>query len=76
MTINVRDFLALAAGSELHAGLIVLRSEGLDREEQWAWLASAVSFLETRPADYLVNRVVEITAPGPRGFLDRALPGT
>jgi predicted nuclease of predicted toxin-antitoxin system len=35
VTINATDFLRLAAASPLHAGLIVLRAQGLTREQQW-----------------------------------------
>jgi predicted nuclease of predicted toxin-antitoxin system len=42
VTINASDFLVLAAAVELHPGLIVLRSRGLTREEQWGWLEPIV----------------------------------
>jgi predicted nuclease of predicted toxin-antitoxin system len=44
-TINASDFLMLAGKSEIHAGLIVLRSPGLNRDEQWAWLEPVVTSL-------------------------------
>jgi predicted nuclease of predicted toxin-antitoxin system len=42
VTINAADFLRLAAASPLHAGLIVLRAQGLTREQQWERLRPAV----------------------------------
>jgi predicted nuclease of predicted toxin-antitoxin system len=74
VTINAEDFLELAAESVLHAGLIVLRSQGLTRQEQWAWLEAAVRYLEARDDNHLVNRVLEIRTPGAHGFTDRPLP--
>lgn len=42
ITINAGDFLVLAEGSDLHAGLIVLRSRGLSRDEQLAMARARV----------------------------------
>lgn len=61
VTLNVSDFLMLAADSELHAGLIVIRRAGLSREEQWEWLEPVVDSLEEK-GEPLINRVVEVTA--------------
>jgi hypothetical protein len=62
VTINAADFLRLAAASSLHAGLIVLRAQGLTRERQWEWLGPAVERLLGLHDD-LVNKAVEITGP-------------
>ena len=70
-TINARDFLKLASDSEVHAGLIVIRSQGLDPDEQWEWLEPVVrSLLASGVA--LVNKAVEVTGPG--RFSVRDLP--
>ncbi len=74
ITINAQDFLELAGGSSLHAGLIVLRSEGLTSNEQWEWLSAALDWLEQQPDGYLINRLIEIRSPGAKGFTDRPLP--
>jgi predicted nuclease of predicted toxin-antitoxin system len=34
VTINAKDFLSLATGSEVHPGLIILRESGLTPDEQ------------------------------------------
>lgn len=65
-TINASDFLHLAAGSELHPGLIVLRISGLTREEQWSHIEPAAIKcldIEAEGGD-LINQVVEITGSG------------
>jgi predicted nuclease of predicted toxin-antitoxin system len=73
VTINAADFLRLAVASQLHAGLIVLRAQGLTREQQWEWIEPVVErLLESN--DDLVNRSVEITGPGK--FVIRKLPHT
>lgn len=71
VTINARDFLRLASASELHAGLIVLRSQGLARVEQWAWLEPVLRHLLATGTD-LVNRAAEVSGPGK--FSLRELP--
>lgn len=42
VTINASDFLVLAGSVELHAGLIVLRSRGPSRDEQWEWVEPVI----------------------------------
>jgi predicted nuclease of predicted toxin-antitoxin system len=64
VTTNARDFLALAK-INLHPGLIVLRESGLTREMQWKHLEPVVRFvLDSGERDFLLNKVVEIAAPG------------
>jgi predicted nuclease of predicted toxin-antitoxin system len=63
ITVNASDFLRLATASPLHAGLIVLRAQGLTREEQWEWTAPAIEAL-LGSGENLVNKAVEITGPG------------
>lgn len=70
VTTNAADFLELL-GEDLHPGLILLRESGLNREEQWERIMPAVAFVLTRSeGDYLVNRVLEILAPGGFRILD------
>ena len=70
-TINARDFLRLAGESEVHAGLIVLRSQGLDPDEQWEWLEPVVRGVLESGVE-LINKVVEVTGSG--RFSVRDLP--
>ncbi len=73
ITLNVSDFLMLAAGSKLHAGLIVLRTAGLNRDEQWGWIEPVVDRLE-RKRESLVNRVVEVIGKGRFSMRDLPTP--
>lgn len=59
VTTNARDFLTLAAGVELHPGLIVLRRSGLTRNEQWRQLVPVIDHLLVT-GDDLVNQVIEV----------------
>ena len=62
VTINAQDFVELLE-VELHPGLIVLRESGLSRDEQWIWLEPVVRhILYSGDQDYLVNKIIEITA--------------
>lgn len=71
VTMNVGDFVNLAAGVELHPGLIVIRASGLSREEQYAWLEPVLDRIAGSTAA-LVNRVVEVYGVG--DFEIRDLP--
>lgn len=71
VTINAADFLRLAAGVELHPGLVVLRSRGLDRHAQWEWIRPVFERLAAERID-LTNTVVEVK--GPRDFALRKVP--
>lgn len=71
ITVNAADFLRLAVASPLHAGLIILRAQGLTREAQWEWIRPAVEALLASNED-MVNKAVEIT--GPQNFAVRRLP--
>jgi predicted nuclease of predicted toxin-antitoxin system len=70
-TINAADFLTLARASELHPGLVVLRSQGLSREAQWLWLKPVMDHVLGASID-LTNQVIEVTGPG--RFVMRPLP--
>ena len=59
ITANARDYLTLAAGSDLHAGLILLRAHGLSAEEQWQHIEPVLNHARNRKLD-LVNHVVEV----------------
>lgn len=65
-TINVSDFLTLAADVELHPGIIALRVSGLTADEQWAHLEPALRdcLALANPAAAMVNQVVEIVGIG------------
>jgi predicted nuclease of predicted toxin-antitoxin system len=66
VTLNAGDFLSLAAGVELHPGLIVRRVAGLSRSEQWAHIEPAIDYCMTEEmaGRSLVNRVIEIHGVG------------
>lgn len=65
VTTNARDFLLLL-DVEVHPGLIVLREGSLSRDEQWTRLTEALDHIlaQPDPDGYMVNRVIEIEAPG------------
>jgi predicted nuclease of predicted toxin-antitoxin system len=64
VTINARDFIRLL-DVEIHPGLIVVREGGLTREEQWAYILPLIEHIrKSGDADFLVNKLVEVLAPG------------
>jgi len=69
VTVNVGDFLQLAASAELHPGVIALREAGLSRDEQWQRLRQALEYLEDQ---CMVNQVLEVFGDG--AWLLRQLP--
>lgn len=58
VTVNAEDYLDLAAGTDLHPGIIVLREGSLTADEQWVRLQRALDVVGER--DELVNLVVEV----------------
>lgn len=73
VTINARDFIRLL-DVEIHPGLIVLREAGLTRGEQWARILPLIEHIrKSGDADLLVNKLVEVLAPGP--WEVREIPG-
>ena len=62
ITINARDFLNLATGSEVHPGLIILRESGLTPDEQWTRIEPAIAIVrgEENQGRDLINRVIEV----------------
>ena len=64
VTANVGDFLSLASTSALHPGVIAFRESGLSREDQWARLNEALSFLRERNGGQLLNEVLAVRGEG------------
>lgn len=69
ITNNERDFRALAALAELHAGLVILPQGLVD--EQRRWLDDVITYIEAHaaddgesPADWMVCRIVVLEADG------------
>jgi predicted nuclease of predicted toxin-antitoxin system len=62
VTANARDFRRLLAATPLHSGAIIV--EVPDRPIVWQVVSAALAFIEMQPhpADYMVNRVVEVSA--------------
>jgi predicted nuclease of predicted toxin-antitoxin system len=62
VTINAKDFLNLAEGSEVHPGLIILRESGLTRDEQWTRLEPTITIVaeEENQGRDLINRLIEV----------------
>jgi len=59
VTLNVGDFIKLASGSELHAGIIAFRVSGLSADEQWKHLEPVVEHVLAGRLD-LTNKLVEV----------------
>ena len=72
ITVNAADYRALLAREPIHPGLILVPN-GL-RDRNWRLIEVAISFLELQlsPRDYMVNRVIEVSAT--EGILPYALP--
>jgi predicted nuclease of predicted toxin-antitoxin system len=64
ITANTRDFRRLLGAVALHPGAITV--EPIDRLRTWHQIAAALAFIESQsdPADYMVNRIVEVTTAG------------
>ena len=60
VTVNVGDFMRLAASMEIHPGVIALREAGLNAEEQWSRVQTALQLINQSPDPDLVNRVLEV----------------
>lgn len=61
VTANADDFRVLLGREPIHAGLITLPNA--EREDSWRLLEVALAFIELQPlpADYMVNRVLEVS---------------
>jgi len=64
VTVNVGDFITLAAGVDLHPGVIVLREAELSAALQWDRLKTALAFAEQACNGDLINRVLEVQEGG------------
>lgn len=62
ITANADDFRSLLIKATVHPGLILLPNG--ERDANWHLLTIALTFIELqpRPADYMVNRVIEVSA--------------
>ncbi len=60
VTVNVGDFMRLAAAIEVHPGVIALREAGLNAEEQWLRVQSAIQLINQSCDHDMVNRVLEV----------------
>ena len=67
VTVNADDFVGLARKRELHAGLVLIESSSLHRDEQLATIRAAVRLIERHD---LVNRVLWINMDGSMEFED------
>jgi predicted nuclease of predicted toxin-antitoxin system len=72
VTINAKDFLSLATGSEVHPALVILRESGLTPDEQWTRLEPAFTIIreEENQGRELINRVIEVFAADHRVIRD------
>ena len=64
VTVNVGDFITLAAGVDLHPGVIALREAELSEVLQWDRLKTALAFAEQDCNGDLINRVLEVPEGG------------
>lgn len=64
VTVNVGDFMTLAAGMEVHPGVIALREAELNAHQQWQRLQQALVYAEQICAGDLLNRVLEVQGNG------------
>jgi predicted nuclease of predicted toxin-antitoxin system len=60
VTTNARDFIELLDVA-VHPGLIVLRENGLSREEQWIRIRPVIEHVkQSGDRDFLLNKLIEI----------------
>jgi len=64
VTVNAGDFITLAAGVDLHPGVIALREAELRAELQWNRLQTALAFADQACNGDLINRVLEVQFEG------------
>lgn len=67
VTCNVEDFLELARGCELHAGLILIERAGMKRPRLLEVIRAAVAFIK---GNDMVNRVLWVNLDGTMEFED------
>ncbi len=64
VTTNARDFIQLL-DVEVHPGLMVLRENGLTRDEQWDRIEPVVQRIRaSKDRSFLVNKLIEISGVG------------
>jgi hypothetical protein len=64
VTVNAGDFITLAAGVDLHPGVIAFREAELRAELQWNRLQAALFFADQACNGDLINRVLEVQQGG------------
>lgn len=74
ITCNTEDFLTLARGSDVHAGLIIIRPGDLLRDEQWAILEPVIARLEAEKRTGLLNEYIEVFEVGEFSWPPKKLP--
>jgi hypothetical protein len=62
--VHVGDFITLAAGVDLHPGVITLKEAELSAALQWERLNTALAFAEKTCNGDLINRVLEVQEGG------------
>ncbi len=62
VTVNVGDFMMLAASLDVHPGVIALREAELNAHQQWNRLQAALAFAEQTCGGDLLNKVLEVQA--------------
>ena len=62
VTVNVGDFMTLAAGMDVHPGVIALREAELNALQQWLRLKAALAYAEQTCGGDLLNQVLEVQA--------------
>ena len=60
VTVNVGDFMTLAASLDDHPGVIALREAELNAHQQWNRLKAALAFAEQTCGGDLLNHVLEV----------------
>lgn len=73
ITKNVDDFLALAASTPIHPGMILLRDGLLRVPDEWAWIEPVLDHLKATSLDP-INMVIDVRGPGDFVILD--VPGS
>ena len=58
VTVNVGDFMALAAGMDVHPGVIALREAELNAQQQWLRLKAALDYAKQICGGDLLNQVL------------------
>lgn len=62
VTVDVGDFMQLAAGMEVHPGVIAFREAGLSAEKQWLRVQSAWRLIKPNGEHDVISLVLEVQA--------------